>query len=356
MKLKGLILSGGKGTRLRPLTHTSAKQLIPIANKPILYYGIESLVAAGITEIGIVVGETAPEIQAAVGDGSRFGARVTYLQQDAPRGLAHAVLISRAFMGDDRFVVYLGDNVIRDGIAEFAETFRSGDANAMILLAKVPDPRQYGVAKVKGDRVVALVEKPKHPPSNLALVGVYFFDRHIFEECRRLKPSKRGELEITDAIGGLIRHGRNVEHRVIGGWWKDTGRLEDLLEANRILLETQRRRISGRVDAKSKIEGNVVIEKGARIIASTIRGPAVIGPRAVIDHAYVGPFTAIASGVTVKNSEVEHSILLEGCRIEDLSARLVDSLLGRNVTVVRGEPRPRAVRMMLGDNSLVRVL
>lgn len=354
--MKGLILSGGKGTRLRPFTLTYAKQLIPVANKPILFYGLEALVAAGIREIGIVVGETAPEIQQAVGNGRQFGAKVTYIPQDAPRGLAHAVLIAEKFLGKEPFVVYLGDNVIREGVTTFAEHFREKQPDAMILLAHVPNPSQYGVAKVLGHRVVRLVEKPKKPPSDLALVGVYLFTHQIFEQCRRLKPSWRGEYEITDAIQGLIDRKRRVEHRVVTGWWKDTGRAEDLLQANQLLLDHLPGKISGFVDKQSRIEGNVVVEPGARVVASVIRGPAVIGPGAVIDHSFIGRFTSVSGGAVIRNSEIEHSILLEGSHVENLEARLVDSLIGRNATVARDGGKPRAHQVLIGDSSTVRVV
>jgi glucose-1-phosphate thymidylyltransferase len=351
--MKGLILSGGKGTRLRPLTYTSAKQLVPVANKPVLFYGIEAIVAAGIRDIGIVVGDTQAEIRAAVGDGSAWGARVTYIEQDAPRGLAHAVLISEPFIGRDPFVMYLGDNLLNKGIAPFVEVFSRDLPAAQILLARVPDPQMFGVAELNDGMVVRLVEKPQEPKSDLALVGVYMFGPEVFESVRRIKPSFRNELEITDAIQDLIDRGLPVRPHIVDGWWKDTGKLEDMLEANRLILETLDRRIDGAVDSESRVEGKVVIDAGATIERSVIRGPAIIGANARIIHAYVGPFTSIMKDVEIRDSEIEHSIVLEGSRISNLAHRVEDSLIGKNVTISRLPVKPSAYRFMLGDNSEV---
>jgi len=351
--MKGLILSGGKGTRLRPLTYTSAKQLVPVANKPVLFYGIEALVGAGITDIGIVVGDTQAEIRAAVGDGSKWGAHVTYIEQDAPRGLAHAVLISEAFIGTDPFVMYLGDNLLNRGIVEFVEQFvREGPA-AQILLTPVPDPQMFGVAELKDNKVVRLVEKPKEPKTNLALVGVYMFGPEIFASAKRIKPSFRNELEITDAIQDLIDRGLRVNPHLVDGWWKDTGKLEDMLEANRLILETLTARVEGTVDGASRLEGMVIVEAGATVEHSVIRGPAIIGPGARIKNAYVGPFTSIGKDVEISHSEIEHSIVLEGSLIHDLDVRVADSLIGRGVKIHRLPLKPSAHRFMLGDNSEV---
>jgi glucose-1-phosphate thymidylyltransferase len=351
--MKGLILSGGKGTRLRPLTHTSAKQLVPVANKPVLFYGIESLAAAGIRDIGIVVGDTQAEIRAAVGDGSRWNVRVTYIEQDAPRGLAHAVLISEPFIGGDSFVMYLGDNLLNKGITEFVEEFVREAPAAQILLTRVPDPQMFGVAELVEGRVVRLVEKPKEPKSDLALVGVYMFSPAVFDSVKRIKPSLRNELEITDAIQDLIDRGLEVRPHLVQGWWKDTGKLEDMLEANRLILDTFERRIDGTIDNESRIEGKVVIEAGAVVERSVIRGPVIIGAEARIIHAYVGPFTSIGCKTEIRDSEIEHSIILEGCVISDLAARVEDSLIGRNVRIHRQPVKPSAYRFMLGDNSEV---
>lgn len=349
--MKGLILSGGKGTRLRPLTYTSAKQLVPVANKPVLFYGIESLVAAGIRQIGIVVGETQAEIRAAVGDGSRWGACVTYIEQDAPRGLAHAVLISEEFIGSDAFVVYLGDNLLAKGISPFVEQFLRDKPAAQILLARVPDPHRFGVAELHDGRVTRLVEKPKEPASDYALVGVYMFGPEVFTSVKRIRPSRRDELEITDAIQDLIDRGLDVRPHIVDGWWKDTGKLEDILEANRLILDTIERRIEGAVDPESRVEGKVIVEAGAVVERSVIRGPVIIGAGARLVHAYVGPFTAIMNNVEIRDSEIEHSIVLEGSCISDLANRIEDSLIGRNVRIYRLPVKPSAYRFMLGDNS-----
>ena len=351
--MKGLILSGGKGTRLRPITYTRAKQLVPVANKPVLFYGIEAIAEAGIRDIGIVVGDTQAEIRAAVGDGSAWGARVTYIEQDAPKGLAHAVLISESFLGDEPFVMYLGDNLLNKGIAQFVREFEAQKPAAQILLTRVADPQMFGVAQLDNGRVVRLVEKPKEPIGDLALVGVYMFGPEVFESVNRIRPSLRNELEITDAIQDLIDRGLTVRPHIVEGWWKDTGKLEDMLEANRLILETFERRIEGTVDADSRVEGKVVIAKGAVIERSTIRGPAIIGCGARIMHAYVGPFTSIGNGVEIKDSEIEHSIVLEGSCVRDLANRVIDSLIGRNVRIWREPVKPSAYRFMLGDNSEV---
>ncbi len=351
--MKGLILSGGKGTRLRPLTYTSAKQLVPVANKPVLFYGIEAIAAAGIRDIGIVVGDTQSEIRAAVGDGSRWGVRVQYIEQDAPRGLAHAVKISRDYIGDQPFVMYLGDNLLNRGITHFVQEFDRERPAAQILLTRVPDPQQFGVAQLQDGKVVRLVEKPKEPIGDLALVGVYMFGPEVFESVNRIQPSFRNELEITDAIQDLIDRGLTVRPHLVDGWWKDTGKLEDMLEANRLILETFERRVEGTVDAESRIEGKVVVEAGAVIERSVVRGPAIIGRGARIIHGYVGPFTSIGNDVEIRDTEIEHSIVLEGCCLRDLSNRVIDSLLGKNVKIYREPVKPSAYRFMLGDNSEV---
>ena len=351
--MKGLILSGGRGTRLRPLTYTSAKQLVPVANKPVLFYGIESLAAAGIRDIGMVVGDTQSEIRAAVGDGSAWGVRITYIEQDAPRGLAHAVLISERFIDNQPFVMYLGDNLLNKGINRFVDEFTRERPAAQILLARVPDPQMFGVAELAEGRVIRLVEKPQEPLSDLALVGVYMFSPAVFDAVKSIKPSFRNELEITDAIQTLIDRGLEVRPHIVDGWWKDTGKLEDMLEANRLILDTLDRRIEGSVDAASRVEGKVVVEEGAVIEDSVVRGPVIIGARARIVRAYVGPFTSIMNDAEVRESEIEHSILLEGSSINNLAARIEDSLIGKNVKIYRLPVKPSAYRFMLGDNSEV---
>lgn len=352
--LKGLILAGGHGTRLRPLTYTSAKQLIPIANKPVLFYGIEAMKRAGIQDISIVVGHTKDEIKAAVGDGSQFGVRVQYVEQDAPRGLAHAVLIAEQSLGNDPFMMYLGDNFLLDGVSRVVDEFDPTKHDARILLARVRHPEHFGVAVVEGERVTRLVEKPKHdPPSNLGIIGVYVFQPAIFEACRSIRPSPRGELEITDAIQWLVDRGRNVTAQVVDGYWKDTGKPEDLLDANRMVLDRLDSQMQGDLDAESRVEFRVVVGRGTKIRRSVIRGPVLIGEDAVIEDAYIGPFTSIGNGCSVKHAEIEHSILLEGARLAGVSGRVVDSLLGKGASVVHVNERPQALRFVVGDHSAV---
>ncbi len=352
--MKGLILSGGTGTRLRPITHTSAKQLIPIANKPVLFYAIEAVRNAGVKDIGIIIGETGKEVREALGDGKEFGVKITYIEQEAPLGLAHAVKIAKDFLGDDEFVMFLGDNIVKDGINNLVKDFKKNKPNCQILLANVENPARFGVAQLKDGKVVRLIEKPKVPPSNLALVGVYMFDKNIFEAVEKIKPSWRGELEITDAIQYLIDKGYRVEPHIIEGWWKDTGKLEDILEANRIMLEGLEPFLKGRVDKKSQIIGRVAIDEEAEIVGSVIRGPAIIGRKSKILNSYIGPFTSIYYDVLVENSEIEHSVILERVKIRNIS-RVEDSLIGRDVEVTKSKRKPKAYRFMLGDQSHVEV-
>ncbi|HEY1238574.1 MAG TPA: glucose-1-phosphate thymidylyltransferase [Solirubrobacterales bacterium] len=350
--LKGLILSGGAGTRLRPITHTSAKQLVPVANKPVLFYGIEALVEAGITDIAVIIApETGEEIRQAAGDGSDFGARITYIEQEAPLGLAHALLTAEEYLGQSPFVMYLGDNLLRNGITDLVEVFRGSEPDALILLTHVDDPSSYGVAELNGERVVRLVEKPKDPPSDLALVGVYMFTPAIFEAAHSIKPSGRGELEITDAIDSLIESERRVEPHIVKGWWKDTGKLEDMLEANRLVLEDIEPRIDGELDSESRVEGRVAIEEGARLERTVVRGPAIIGAGTRLTDSYIGPYTAIDRDVVITGSEVEHSIVLAGSSIQNLHARMEASLLGKNVSLSRSEGMPKTLRFLVGDNA-----
>ena len=356
--MKGLILAGGAGTRLRPITHTSAKQLVPVANKPILFYGIEAMAAAGIVDIGIIVGDTRAEVMDAVGNGSAFGVNVTYLPQDAPLGLAHCVLIAHEFLGHDDFVMYLGDNLLEQDLTAFVEAFevaRRGPnpPSAQILLKQVPDPHRFGVAALDDNgHVVRLVEKPVDPPSDLALVGVYLFDETIHTAVAAIAPSPRGELEITDAIQWLIDNGHVVREERLSGWWIDTGKLTPLLEANRLLLERIETRIDGEVDAASVLDGRVVVVRGASIVNSTVRGPVVIGAGARIVDSFIGPFSAVAAYCEIVRSELEHSVVMERSRIIDIP-RIEDSLIGRDVEVVRSQAKPRAVRVMLGDHCRV---
>jgi glucose-1-phosphate thymidylyltransferase len=354
--LKGLILSGGKGTRLRPITYTSAKQLVPVANKPVLFYGIEAIAKAGIEEVGIIIApETGDEVRAAAGDGSRFGVRITYIPQQAPLGLAHAVLTAESFLEDSPFVMYLGDNLLQGGIDDLVDAFRSNQPDALILLTPVPDPERYGVAELDGDSVVRLVEKPSEPNTDLALVGVYMFTACVHEAARAIEPSGRGELEITDAIQHLVDQGRRVEPHIVRGWWKDTGRLEDMLAANRLVLDTIVRKIDGEL-VDSQVDGRVVVEAGARLERSSVRGPAIIGAGARLTHCYVGPYTAVGERCSIHKAEVEHSILLAGSSVRDLNGRMESSLLGRNVEIGRDGRQPRAYRFLVGDNSAIGIL
>jgi glucose-1-phosphate thymidylyltransferase len=355
--LKGLILSGGRGTRLRPITFTSAKQLVPVANKPVLFYGIEAMAEAGIREVGIIIApETGDEIREVTGDGSQFGVEITYILQDEPAGLAHAVLTAEPFLGASPFVMYLGDNLLQGGMEDLVKEFRSQAPEALILLTPVPDPQNYGVAELGGDgAVVRLVEKPPDPATDLALVGVYMFTPRIHDAARAIEPSARGELEITDAIQWLVDNGKRVEPHVVRGWWKDTGRLEDMLEANRLILDTVVRRIDGELDA-AQIDGRVVVEAGARLERATVRGPAIIGAGAVVRDAYIGPYTAVGRNCVIEGAEVEHSILLEGSSVRNLDGRMESSLLGRDVAISRGDRQPRAYRFMVGDKSEIGIL
>ncbi|MGH9063255.1 MAG: sugar phosphate nucleotidyltransferase [Acidimicrobiales bacterium] len=380
--MKGLILAGGSGTRLRPITHTSAKQLVPVANKPILYYGLEAMAEAGIREVGIIVGDTRVEVEAAVGSGAPWGLEVTYLPQERPLGLAHCVIVARPFLGDEDFLMYLGDNLLRQGVSSFVAGFEAerarlasssgrlepggvagrlepggvaggGAPAAQILLARVPDPQRFGVAELDGaGEVVRLVEKPVRPPSDLALVGVYLFDARIHEAVAAIAPSARGELEITDAIQWLLDHHHRVLSQVVDGYWKDLGELDAFLEGNRLVLEGLEPRIEGQVDEASRIEGRVVVQAGAEIVRSTVRGPAIIGEGTRIEDSYIGPFTSVYFGCEVLRSEVEHSVVLEQSRIVDIP-RVEDSLIGKMVEVTRTARRPRATRLMLGDHSRV---
>jgi len=371
--MKALVLAGGRGTRLRPITHTSAKQLVPVANKPVLFYGLEAIHAAGIHDVGIVVGDpremlepdrrtgerttvmvnSQAEIRAAVGDGSSFGLRVTYIEQEAPLGLAHAVKISEPFLGDEPFVMYLGDNLIKDGISPFVREFEEERPDAQILLARVKNPSEFGVAQLEGDRVIRLEEKPAAPKSDLALVGGYLFSRCVFDAVRAIRPSKRGELEITDAIQQLISSGKRVRSHVIEGWWKDTGKVEDMLEGNRMMLAALEPKIEGSIDAATAIEGMVRIGAGATVERSRLRGPLVIGEGAHVSDAYVGPFTSIGAGVELSGCEIEHSIVLERSRLISVPVRIESSLIGKEVVITASATRPRAHRLMVGDSSRV---
>lgn len=353
--MKGLILSGGKGTRLRPLTHTSAKQLVPVANKPILFYVIDNIVKAGIKEIGIIISpETGEEVKRAVGSGERWGVKVEYILQEKPAGLAHAVKIAKPFLGYSPFVMYLGDNLIGSDINRLIDTFNQNKPDAVILLKPVDNPSSFGVAEVEKDgSIIRLVEKPKEPKSNLALVGVYLFSPEIHKAIDEIKPSARGELEITDAIHRLVEKGQKVHSHILEDWWLDTGKKDDLLAANTIVLDEMiKREIKGEVDVESNISGRVKIGKGARIIHSTIRGPVVIGENCLIENSFIGPYSSIGDGSVITNSALEHCVLLEGCEV-NLIDRLEDSLLGRGAKVIKNTKKHHAHRLSIGDDSVV---
>jgi len=353
--VKALVLAGGSGTRLRPITHTSAKQLVPVANKPVLFYGLEAIRDAGITEVGIVVGETEAAIQSAVGSGAGFGLDVTYIRQPAPLGLAHAVLVSREFLGEDDFVMYLGDNFIVGGITPLVEEFRAARPDAHIMLTAVADPRQFGVAELDGaGQLVGLEEKPQRPKSDLALVGVYLFTPAVHEAVAGLAPSGRGELEITEAIQWLVTHGRKVTSTVISGYWKDTGNVADMLEVNRTVLEGIEPAVHGTVDGETELIGRVVVEAGATVRTSRIVGPVIIGAGTEVSGSYIGPFTSVASGCSISDSEIEYSIVLEGASIRGVR-RIEASLIGHQVEVTPAPMVPKAHRLILGDHSKVQI-
>ncbi|MCH7699677.1 MAG: glucose-1-phosphate thymidylyltransferase [Chloroflexi bacterium] len=349
--MKGLLLAGGKGTRLRPFTYTGAKQLVALANRPILFHAIDQLTACGITDLGIVVGETKEEVKAAVGDGSQFGASVTYIEQSTPLGIAHGVKIAEDFIGDDPFVLFLGDNILKEGIGRYVEQFRTGCHNSLVLLCPVDEPQNFGVAQLDGDKLVRVIEKPKDPPSNMAVIGIYFFDAHVFDAIRRVKPSARGELEITDTIQRLVDDGLDVRAEVISGRWIDTGKHDDLLEANHLILEDLEPQLSGRHDEASTIQGRVVLQEGAEVVNSHIQGPVIIGERTRIVNSFIGPFTSIYHDCLVADTEISGSVVLEHTRIEKVGHRIEHSLIGRNVEIRGHQRRPHGYELILGDYS-----
>ncbi|MBW4652880.1 MAG: glucose-1-phosphate thymidylyltransferase [Kaiparowitsia implicata GSE-PSE-MK54-09C] len=354
--MKAIILSGGKGTRLRPLTYTGAKQLVPVANKPILWYGLEAIVAAGISEIGIIISpETGAEVKAKTGDGSQFGAQITYIQQDQPAGLAHAVKIAQPFLQDAPFVMYLGDNLVQGSLSPLVDQFKSNTLDALTLLCEVENPTAFGVAEVdETGRILRLVEKPKVPPSNLALVGVYLFSNAIHEAIAQIQPSPRGELEITDAIQKLIDLERKVEAYKLQGWWLDTGKKDDLLEANRIILDTcLQSRNEGDVDASSQIIGRVEVGQGSKIINSTIRGPVTIGDNCHIENCFVGPYSSISHEVKLIDADIEHSVILKQAQVINIHHRIVDSVIGQRAFLKEAPRRPKALRFMIGDDCQI---
>jgi glucose-1-phosphate thymidylyltransferase len=353
--VKALIASGGRGTRLRPITHTQNKHLIPIANKPILHYAIEAARDAGIREIGIVHNADSMEVPQAIGDGSRWGVKITYLPQETPGGLAQVVAIAESFIGKENFIFYLGDNMVVGGIKRFIDEFEKSKCNCFLTLAKVKDPERFGVPEIVNNRIVGVIEKPDQPKSQYAVAGIYIYDHHIFEAVNNLKPSPRGELEISDAHQYLIDKGFTIGFSEITGWWKDTGKPVDLLEANRLVLDNITRDVRGAVDALSTVVGKVVIEKGAQIINSVIRGPVIIGKNCIIENSYIGPFTAIGDKTVVKGSEVEFSIVLRDCKILHVGIRIEGSILGNDVDIVEANGKPHVHRFMIGDQSRVEI-
>ncbi|CAD5913023.1 Glucose-1-phosphate thymidylyltransferase [Planktothrix tepida] len=354
--MKALILSGGKGTRLRPLTYTGAKQLVPVANKPILWYGIEGIIAAGITEIGIIISpETGEEVKNLTGNGDYFGAKITYILQEQPAGLAHAVKVAQPFLGDSPFIMYLGDNLIESQLNQFVERFKQQQLDGLILLRSVPNPTAFGVAVVDDQgRVLQLVEKPKVPPSNLALVGVYFFDKTIHEAISQIQPSARGELEITDAIQQLINNQKKVEACTLEGWWLDTGKKDDLLSANQIILDSCIiYDVQGEVDENSHILGRVKVGKGTKLVNCSVRGPVIIGENCYLENCFIGPYSSVANKVTLIDAEIEHSVILSEAKIIGINQRIVDTVIGRRATLSTAPQRPKALRFMIGDDSQI---
>ena len=354
--MKALIASGGRGTRLRPITHTQNKHLIPIANKPILHYAIEAVAQAGIKDVAIVVNADSDEVPRAIGNGDRWGVRITYIPQSAPGGLAQVVGLAEGFMGKDPFIFYLGDNMVVGGVSRFIEEFASGKCNCHLTLARVKDPERFGVPELRDGRIVSIEEKPKVPKSSFAVAGIYLYDRHIFEAVRAIRPSSRGELEISDAHQYLIDKGYTISYSEITGWWKDTGKPTDLLEANRLVLDGMKPALRGEIDSRSSVAGKVVVEQGTRIVNSVIRGPAIIGERCEIEDAFIGPYTSIGNSTVIRKSEVEYSIILRDCRILNVGIRLEGSILGNDVEVVEGTGKPRVHRFMIGDQSRVEVV
>ena len=354
--MKALIASGGRGTRLRPLTHTSNKHLIPIANKPILHYSIEAMRDAGIHEISIVINADSDEVQSAIGDGKRFGVSITYIPQVSPAGLANVVQIAESFIGKEDFIFYLGDNMVVGGVKRFIDEFRKQKCNCFLTLSRVKDPERFGVPEIAGDRIVRVEEKPKVPRSSFAVAGIYLYDHHIFEAVNNIPPSARGEYEISDAHQYLLDHHYSIGYTEITGWWKDTGKPTDLLEANRLILDNIFPNVAGSVDTESDIAGKVIIEQGSVVRGSRIRGPVIIGENCVIENSYIGPFTSIGNNTKIMNSEVEYSIVMRECKIQNVNIRIESSILGNDVEIVEAERLPRTHRFMIGDQSRIEVV
>lgn len=349
--MKALVLSGGSGTRLRPFSYSMPKQLIPIANRPVLEHVLANIRDLGVTEVGIVVGGWGPQIAEAVGDGSRLGIRITYIRQDRPLGLAHCVLLARAFLGEDDFVMYLGDNMLPDGVAEVARQFAAERPDAQLVVRKVADPRNFGVAELDpAGRVARLVEKPARPRSDLALIGVYFFTAAIHRSIAAIGASVRGELEITDAVQHLVSRGGDVRAHEYAGYWKDTGRTEDVLECNRRMLETLTASVAGQVDAESTLEGRVVVEAGARIVRSHLQGPLIVGANTLVEDSRIGSGTAVGRDCRLRSTRLEASIVMDGASITDVPG-LHDSLIGRGAVVGTSAHH----RLVVGDHTRIEV-
>ncbi|MFH1850793.1 MAG: glucose-1-phosphate thymidylyltransferase [Candidatus Neomarinimicrobiota bacterium] len=351
--MKALITAGGHGTRLRPITHTQNKHLIPIANKLMLDYALEYVAEAGIREAGIVINAGDTSIRDAFGNGDKYGLNLTYIPQSAPLGLAHVVKIAQDFIGDEPFIFYLGDNILVGGVQSYIESFKSNHSNCHLVLSRVQDPNRFGVAELSGDRIIGIEEKPQAPKSDLAVTGIYIYDKSIFEAVNNIQPSARGELEISDAHQYLLDHGKAVSYSVITGWWKDTGKPSDLLEANRLVLDNIQPRQLGRVDATSELSGAVSIGRNTRVINSRVRGPVIIGENVELKDAYIGPYTAIGDGCKIINSEIEFTIMLENCTVKEVKGRIDSSLIGTDVEIIQAERKPHSHRFILGDQSRV---
>ncbi|MBN2365140.1 MAG: glucose-1-phosphate thymidylyltransferase [Calditrichaeota bacterium] len=351
--MKALITSGGRGTRLRPITHTQNKHLIPVANKPILHYAIEAIVEAGITDIGIVISADNADVPRAIGNGEKWGVNIRYIPQEAPLGLAHVIKISQDFIRDDPFIFYLGDNMVIGGVKRFIDRFQAEKSNCHLTISKVKEPSRFGVPDLKNHHIIGVEEKPEKPKSEFAVAGIYLYDHTIFEAVNAIQPSARGELEISDAHQYLLDKGYRITYSEITGWWKDTGKPEDLLEANRLVLSTLQNDLQGEIDQQSQLAGDVVIGKGSTIRESHIRGPVIIGENTKIENSYIGPYTSIHNETIVRNSEIEFSIVMENCRIENVGIRIESSILGSNVEIIKAKGIPKTHRFILGTQSLV---
>jgi len=354
--MKALVTAGGHGTRLRPITYTQNKHLIPIANKTMLQYALDYLKEAEIYEIGIIINANDKSIQNIFGNGEGFGVEITYIEQDQPLGLAHVVKVSQSFIGSDNFIFYLGDNILIGGLKSFINDFKRMKSNCHLVLSQVPNPNRFGVAEVINDRIVRIKEKPISPKSNLAVTGIYLYDSNIFEAVNSIKPSKRGELEISDAHQFLIENGYDVSYSEITGWWKDTGQPSDLLDANRLVLDNIKEKNDGSVDNLTTLSGEVIIGNNSQIINSKINGPAIIDNDTVIKDSFIGPYTAIGTNCKITSSKVEYSIIMEGCVIDCVDSNIKSSLLGKNVKIVSSNNKNSQSRYLLGEQSYIELI